>query len=137
MSEEERVEQQRQKEDAERKKREMEYFDFRTIHRYKELLGKYGDIYINDAPMMSLTNSNSIAEVKCKKRVMGVRMTEEIRKLCLFFLKKHPRDINNQWYTMPAQMQYHTYNMVALIGGCIRNVEDILDKILLANSLLD
>lgn len=51
-------------------------------------MGKYGEIYVNDAPLMTLTNSNSIAEIKCKKRVMGVRMTEEIRKLCLFFMKK-------------------------------------------------
>lgn len=68
----------------------MEYFDYKTIHKYKEHLGKYGDIYVNDAPMMSLTNSNSIAEIKCKKKVMGIRMTEEVRKLALFFLKKDP-----------------------------------------------
>jgi hypothetical protein len=53
----------------------MEYFDYRTIHRYKELLGRYIDIYINDAPLMALTNSNSIAELKCKKKVMGIWMT--------------------------------------------------------------
>jgi hypothetical protein len=53
----------------------MEYFDYKTIHRYKELLGRYGDIYINDAPLMALTNSNSIAELKCKKKVMGIWMT--------------------------------------------------------------
>jgi len=49
----------------------MEYFDFRTIHKYKENLGKYGDIYVNDAPLMSLTNSNSIAEIRCPRKVMG------------------------------------------------------------------
>lgn len=102
MSEEERLEQQRIKEEAERKKREMEYFDYKTIHKYKELLGKYGDIYVNDAPMMSLSNSNSVAEIKCKKRVMGIRMTEEIRKLTLFFAKKNPKDIDNRWYTKPT-----------------------------------
>lgn len=68
----------------------MEYFDFKTTHAYKENLGKYGEIYVNDAPLMTLSNSNSIAEIKAKKRVMGVRMTEEIRKLSLFFLKKNP-----------------------------------------------
>jgi hypothetical protein len=65
----------RQKEEAERIKKEMEYFDYKTIHRYKELLGRYGDIYINDAPLMTLTNSNSIAEIKSKKKVMGIWMT--------------------------------------------------------------
>lgn len=73
----------------------MEYFDFKTIHKYKEVIGKYGDIYVNDAPMMTLTNSNSIAEIKCKKKVMGMRMTEEIRKLSMFFLKKYPFDIHS------------------------------------------
>lgn len=90
MTEEERLEQQKIKEEAEKKKRELEYFDYKTIHKYKELLGRYGEIYVNDAPMMTLTNSNSISEIKCKKRVMGVRMTEELRKICLFFLKKNP-----------------------------------------------
>lgn len=73
----------------------MEYFDYKTIHKYKENLGIYGDIYVNDAPMMTLSQSNSIAEIKCKRRVMGVRMTEEIRKLSLFFLKKNPQDLKN------------------------------------------
>jgi hypothetical protein len=36
LSPEERAELERQKEEAERKKREMEYFDFKTIHKYKE-----------------------------------------------------------------------------------------------------
>lgn len=90
ISEEERAEIQRKKEEAERIKRELEYFDFRTIHGFKEQLGKYGDIYVNDAPMMSLSNSNTIAEIKAKKRVLGVRITEEMRKLAMFFLKKNP-----------------------------------------------
>ena len=82
----------------------MEYFDYKTIHKYKETLGTYGDIYVNDAPLMTLTNSNSISEIKSKKRVMGVRMTEEIRKLCLFFLKKNPHDIKKRWHTPPQFM---------------------------------
>jgi 3-phosphoglycerate kinase len=45
--------------------------------------------------MASLSSSNSIAEIKCKKRVMGMRMTEEIRKLAMFFLKKYPFDIHS------------------------------------------
>ena len=98
MSEEERLEQQRKKEEAERIKRELEYFDYKTIYKYKESLGKYGDIFVNDAPLMTLTNCNSIAEIKCRKKVMGVRMTEELRKLCLFFLKKNPHSVKNNWY---------------------------------------
>ena len=39
MSEEERLEQQRKKEEAERIKRELEYFDYKTIYKYKESLG--------------------------------------------------------------------------------------------------
>jgi hypothetical protein len=61
-------------------------------------LGKYGDIYVNDAPLMTLTNSNSIAEISCKKKVMGIRMTEEIRKLAMFFLKKSPYKIQSRYH---------------------------------------
>lgn len=101
LSEEEKAEIKRQKEEAERKKKEMEYFDYCTIHRFKETLGKYGDIYVNDAPLATLTNSNTIAEIKCKKKIMGIRMTEEIRKIALFFLKKYPFDILTNYYVQP------------------------------------
>lgn len=86
------------KEEAERKKREAEFFDYHTIHRYKEILGSYGEIYVNDAPLATLTQSNSITEISCPKKVMGVKMTEELRKVCMFFLKKHPKDITDIWY---------------------------------------
>lgn len=116
MSEEEKAELQRQKEEAERIKRELEYFDYKTIHKYKETLGQYGDIYVNDAPNMTLTNSNSIAEIKCKKRVMGLRMTTELRKVAMFFLKKYPFDINKVYYKYPPQMEYYTYKFTAILG---------------------
>lgn len=122
LSEEEKWEIQRQKEEAIRLKKEMEYFDFRTIHKYKETLGKYGDIYVNDAPLTTLTNSNSIAEIKCKKKVMGIRMTEEVRKLAMFFLKKYPFDINSQYYVLPNKMNYHTFKFVVILGGNGKNV---------------
>ncbi len=118
-------------------KKEAEYFDYRTIHTYKTLLGRYGDIYVNDAPLMSLTSSNSISELKCKRKVMGVKMTEELRKLCLFFLKKHPKDILDLWYTQPAASAYHEREFTALVGGSIHSVQDILDRILLVNALFD
>lgn len=70
---------------------------------------------------MTLTNSNSIAEIKCKKKVMGVRMTEELRKLCLFFLKKDPFIVRNNWYVPPPKMVYHEVFLTAIIGGTFKN----------------
>lgn len=137
MTDEERMEQQRQKEEAERKKREMEYFDLKTTQRYKENLGKYGDIYVCDAPLATLSASNSIAEIRCPRKVMGVRITEELRKLSQFFLKKHPNEIKSRGYVPPMAMDYHNNPFECFIGGTVRSVQDILDKILLVNSLLD
>ena len=75
MTDEEKAELQRYKDEADRKKREAEFFDYRTIHKYKELLGRYGEIYVNDAPIATLTGSNSISDIKCNRKVMGVKMT--------------------------------------------------------------
>lgn len=137
LTEEEKAEIQRAKEEAERKKREAEYFDYRTIHKFKNTLGKYGELFVNDAPLATLTQSNSIVEIKCKRKVMGVKMTEELRKLCMFFLKKHPKDIADLWYNKPAQKTYFNKEFSAVIGGNVTGVQDILDRILLANALLD
>jgi 3-phosphoglycerate kinase len=137
LSEEEKAEQLRQKEEAERLKREAEYFDYKTTHRYKGLLGRYGEIYVNDAPLTSLSSSNSVSEIKCKRKVMGVKMTEELRKLCLFFLKKHPKDILDLWYNQPTPCAYHEREFCALVGGSLHSVQDLLDRILLVNALLD
>jgi len=52
-------------------------------------LSGYADIYVNDAFETSLTNSNSVNELKVNQSVMGLRMTEEIRKMGKFFLYKH------------------------------------------------
>jgi hypothetical protein len=68
---------------------------------------------------------------------MGVKMTEELRKLCMFFLKKHPKDIGDLWYNKPSRKAYFNKEFSAVIGGSISGVQDILDKILLANALLD
>ncbi len=68
---------------------------------------------------------------------MGVKMTEELRKLCQFFLKKHPKDISDLWYNKPSQKAYFNKEFSAVIGGSISSVQEILDKILLANALLD
>ena len=56
-------------------------FNSSTIHQYKKNLGSLGDIYINDAPLASLTNSNTVSEVSCSKKVMGMKMTEEMRNI--------------------------------------------------------
>lgn len=57
--------------------------------------------------MMTLTNSNSIAEINCKRKVMGLRMTEAIRKIAFFFLKKYPYDIQNVYTKHPPFMDYY------------------------------
>jgi DUF4097 and DUF4098 domain-containing protein YvlB len=122
LSDEERFELQRAKEEAERKKREAEYFDYRTIQKFKNTLGKYGEIYVNDAPLATLSQSSSIVEIKCKRKVMGVKMTEELRKICMFFLKKHPKDIGDLWYNKPSQKAYFNKEFTAVIGGNVSGV---------------
>jgi len=122
LTEEEKAEIQRQKEEAERLKREAEYFDYKTIHKFKENLGRYGEIYVNDAPIATLSGSNSISEIKCRRKVMGVKMTEELRKICKFFLKKHPKDISDLWYNKPSRAQYHNQEFTAVIGGSVSSV---------------
>jgi hypothetical protein len=94
MTEEERVEKERLEEEARVRKAEMEYFDFKTVHQFKETLGQYGDIYVNDALLGSLTTSNTVAEIACKTKVMGLKMTDTVRKISQFFLKKYPFDIH-------------------------------------------
>lgn len=85
-----------------------------------------------------LTNSNSVAEIKCRRKVLGLKVTEELRKVCMFFLKKHPRDITDLWYQKPQyKASYHEHEFAAVIGGSIHSVQDILDRILLVNALLD
>ncbi len=68
---------------------------------------------------------------------MGVKMTEEIRKLCQFFLKKHPSHIIDLWYNKPAPKAYHEKEFACVIAGVVSSVSEILDRILVVNSLLD
>ena len=97
-----------------------------------------GEIYINDAPLASLTSSNTINEIKCQKKVMGITMTEELRSISQFFMKKYPLDIDSIYYKMPdANLEYFTIKSTAIIGGICKSSSDILEKILLANSFLD
>ena len=92
---------------------------------------------MNDAPLATLSGSTSIAEIKCNRKVMGVKMTEELRKLCQFFLKKHPSDIKDLWYPKPAPKPYHEKEIACVIGGTVTSVGEILDRILVVNSLID
>lgn len=129
----------RKKKEAERQKRlQEEHFDSKTTYRYLKNLGApLGSIYINDSPLGCLTTSNSIAETKVGRKVMGVKMTEDLRKLAQFFLKKFPLDVNLRHVKKPEQKPYFASKFSAVLGGQCRNVGDIMDKILLANSLLD
>ena len=70
------------KEAARQQRLKDEYFDFNTTYNYLTRLGKqFGNIYVNDAPLACLTTSNSVAEIKCDRKVMGLKMTETVRKL--------------------------------------------------------
>eukprot|EP01022_Parablepharisma_sp_SALTPOND_P007817 TRINITY_DN1332_c0_g1_i1.p1 TRINITY_DN1332_c0_g1~~TRINITY_DN1332_c0_g1_i1.p1 ORF type:complete len:963 (-),score=160.13 TRINITY_DN1332_c0_g1_i1:5578-8466(-) len=80
---------------------------------YRERLGTYGRIYVNDAPEASLTECASICGIKSEHMLLGLRMKEMINKLAAFFM-------------------YSGYPFAAVLGG-----NDIIDKILLINSLID
>ena len=67
--------------------------DYKTTYNYLQNIQHLGQVYVNDAPLASLTTSNSVAEVKFRHNVMGVKMTEEIRKLAQFFMKPFPLDV--------------------------------------------
>jgi uncharacterized protein YhaN len=65
-----------------------EHFDAKTTFDYLTKLGKnFGSIYVNDAPLACLTTSNSVSELKASRKVMGLHMTETVRRLAQFFLK--------------------------------------------------
>ena len=92
---------------------------------------------MNDAPLACLTSSNSVAEIKCDRKVMGIKMTEEVRKLAQFFLKKYPLTVNERHIRTPEMRDYYLIPFSAVLGGACHSVMDIMDKVLLANSLLD
>lgn len=84
-------------------------FTQRTTHQLKQSLGRMGDIYINDAPQASLSTSNTINEIKCPKKVMGMKMSEELRSIAQFFLKDFPLDIDSIYHEMPDKnLEYYT-----------------------------
>jgi 3-phosphoglycerate kinase len=67
---------------------------------------------------------------------MGVKMTEEIRKLAQFFMKPFPLDVNLRHIKKPQPQNYFTTKFSVVIGGLCRSNSDILDKILLINQFL-
>lgn len=88
---------------------------FKEIEAFKSKLALLGDIYVNDALDASLTHSNTVADLRTQSKVMGIRMTEEIRKLGMFFM-------------------YEYTPTVVIIGGSFK--ENISDRIMLFNSLI-
>lgn len=78
-----------------------------------------------------------MAEIKCDRKVMGVKMTEEVRKLAQFFLKKFPLQVKERHIKMPDFKDYYNIPFSAVLGGDCHSMSDLMDKILLTNSMLD
>ena len=76
-----------------------------------------GQVYVNDSPLGCLTTSNSVAEIKVDKKVMGVKMTEDIRKLAQFFLKQFPLDVKLRHVKQPELKNYYDTKFTAVLGG--------------------
>jgi len=67
---------------------------------------------------------------------MGVKMTEEIRKLAQFHMKPFPLDVKLRNVKRPSDREYFACKSSAIIGGLCKNGTDLLDKILLVNQLI-
>ena len=63
---------------------------------------------------------------------MGLKMTDTVRQIAEFFLKQSPVHIHEQWYKQPEARSYFEHDLMAILGG-----SDIMDKIMLGNSLAD
>ena len=94
-----------------------------------------GSIMVNEAPLATLTASNSVVEVKCAQNVMGIKMTEEIRKLAAFFTKKFPLDVHERHIKKPEGHLYLKSKFAVVLGGQFANKSELIDRILLANQL--
>ena len=53
-----------QKEEETRKRLQSEYFDYKTTQHFLQNIQKLGQIYVNDAPLASLTTSNTVADLR-------------------------------------------------------------------------
>jgi len=129
-----------QEEDAEEEQEKVEEppFTSGSIHKFKKNLGNLGDVYVNDAPLASLTGSNTVNEIQCQQQVMGMKMTEGLRNIAQFFMKPFPLDVDSIYVKKPDHaLEYYKCKASAIIGGTFKSSEEILEKILLANSFLD
>ena len=87
--------------------------------------------------MASLSESNSINEILVDEKVMGMKMTEHVRKIAQFFMKKFPLDIDSIYYPKPdLNKEYFTFRSAAIVGGTFTSVSDIIEKILLINQFV-
>ena len=64
---------------------------------------------------------------------MGVKVTEDIRKLAQFFMKPFPLDVKLRHVKRPEDKPYFQTKAAAIIGGLCKTPADLLDKILLIN----
>lgn len=75
--------------------------------------------------------------LNCSKVVMGMKMTEDLRGMAQFFMKEFPPDVNLRHVKKAEPQPYFHSRFTAVLGGVCKSTQDIMDKILLANSLLD
>ena len=68
---------------------------------------------------------------------MGIKMSEDLRSIAQFFVKPFPPEVNQRHIKKPKAEQYYRIKFSAILGGVCKSTSDILDKVLLANSLLD
>jgi 3-phosphoglycerate kinase len=109
-----------------------------TIHTFKKNLGNLGDVYVNDAALASLTYSNTVNEIQCPQKVMGMKMTEGLRNIAQFFMKQFPLDVDSIYVKKPeSTLEYYKAKSSAVVGGTFKSSQEMLEKILLANSFLD
>lgn len=64
-------------------------------------------------------------------------MTSIVRKLSQFFLKQFPLDVKERHIPVPQYQDYFDNKFTAILGGYFNSMQDVIDKILLANSLLE
>lgn len=122
------------KEQADQLRKKAEYFDSRTIYSHLKNLSGMGLVLVNDAPLACLSaSSNSVSEARCAQNVLGVRLTEEIRKLAAFFTKRFPLDVKERHIKVPDPKPYLQTNFSVVLGGALESRADLLDRILLAN----
>ena len=121
------------KEEEAARRAEEEYFDYKTTNRLLQNLQNFGSVYVNDAPLASLSTSNTVSDVKFRTHVMGVKVTEDIRKLAQFFMKPFPLDVKLRHVKRPEDRPYFQTKAAAIIGGLCKTSADLLDKILLIN----